>query len=122
VGVAVVLGGLSLRRAANLDRIDGIRRFAAAHSVAPAVIAVLTIACIVVAARRRKLIPAVSVALPVLLAVESMLLTMTVWPRDVASADFYPVTPTHHFLQTHLGHERYAAFSGMMFPSTNGFY
>ena len=42
--------------------------------------------------------------------------------RDVANANFYPSRPPHAFLQSHIGHERYAAFSGMLFPSTNGFY
>ncbi len=120
--VGAVLAVASVKRALRLDQTAGIRRYAVAHSIAPAIIAGLTIVCIVAVARRHRLVKVVAFALPVLLAVESLLLTMTVWPRNVASADFYPVTPTHAFLQAHIGHERYAAYGGTMFPSTNGFY
>ena len=61
------------------------------------------------------------VAIPVLLAVESLLVTTPWFPR-VASADYYPQSGSLQFLEQQLGHERFAAEGLMGFQSTTTFY
>ena len=60
-------------------------------------------------------------AIPPLLAVQILALAFPFWARS-PKADFYPVTPAHRFLATHLGEERFASSHLTMYPGTTTVY
>ncbi len=91
------------------------------HAIPGIVAAVVTAAVLwlaVVAARNVRL---VCVAVPIVVMVDALAFVGAWWPTS-ARADFYPQTPTHTYLEQHLGHQRYAAEGGTMLQSSNTYY
>lgn len=91
-----------------------------AVAVAGAAVALLAVA--VAARRRRDALRTVALGLlPVVVVVQSLVYVLPLWPR-IPRDQFYPLTPTHVFLDTHLGSDRYAAEGYVLFPGTNTYY
>jgi hypothetical protein len=61
------------------------------------------------------------VVLPALVVAQGAVFMHRVIPGD-SKANFYPVTPTHQFLEDNLGHDRYTATDGMLYPATSLYY
>ncbi|MGZ4794852.1 MAG: DUF7657 domain-containing protein [Acidimicrobiia bacterium] len=103
--------------------LDSRERTWALHAAIPAaVIAIVTIVAVVVARRSsRRVRVAALAALPILFAVEALLVTTPSYAR-VSRSDYYPMTPTIRFLQHHLGRDRYASADEMLFPSAGSYY
>jgi hypothetical protein len=59
--------------------------------------------------------------IPLLVLAESLAFVLPFWPR-VPVDDFYPKTPVHTFLATHLDGDRYVATGGTMLTGTNVYY
>ncbi len=93
------------------------------NSLAPALIAVATIVVIFVAWRWQGRGATVAlVALPVLFAIEGLLVTTPMLPR-VAQSEYFPQTGVTRYLAAELGHERVApAGKGMLYYATNPMY
>ncbi len=58
--------------------------------------------------------------IPALLVTQALLLVIPFWPR-VPTSQFYPPTPTHEFLASHIGSDRIIA-AGTMLTGTEAFY
>jgi hypothetical protein len=58
---------------------------------------------------------------PPLVAVEAIAFALPFWPR-LPKWTFYPTTPAHRFLQTHLGRERSASQGYVLYPGTTTYY
>ena len=119
---AAYMVALAVANERHLATQQGQGSWVLAESVVPALLA-LAVLAIVFGMRRwgPKLRSSAIVAIPVLLAVESLLVT-TPWLPRVASADYYPQSGSLQFLEQQLGHERFAAEGLLMFPSTNDYY
>ncbi len=61
------------------------------------------------------------VVLPALVVAQGAVFMHRVIPGD-SKANFYPVTPTHQFLEDNLGQDRYTATDGMLYPATSLYY
>ncbi|MEI7058394.1 YfhO family protein [Nocardioides sp. CCNWLW239] len=83
------------------------------------VLAIVTVLVAVVARSRARAFASVAVA--VLVAVQSIMFVQVEWPLSQRD-DFYPVTPTHRYLQQHLGEDRFASTTGVLYPSTADMY
>ena len=86
----------------------------------PVVVGVLAVVAVAAALVHRRGRWVAVVVLPVLVAVQGTAYAASFWPQ-IPRDEFYPRTPTHAFLDTHLGHDRYVA-AGALFPGTNTFY
>jgi hypothetical protein len=62
-----------------------------------------------------------TVVIPVLVIAQGAQFFHAVLPGDDPK-NFYPDTPTHKFLDSHLGHDRYAASNMVMYPATSLYY
>ncbi len=60
-------------------------------------------------------------AIPLLVLTESLAFVLPFWPR-IPVDDFYPKTPVHTFLATHLDGDRYVSSGGTMLTGTNVYY
>lgn len=107
-----------------------VRRIAVDHGLARAVdpatvrallLALVAALLVLVAARWRWTRRLVVLALAGLVAAQGILFAQWFSPVEPNRA-FYPVTPTHAFLQTHLGSERMVGDQMTMFPGTNRYY
>ncbi len=97
-------------------------RWLAHQAVVPALILAATIVVIVVALRtsgaaRRGAITAI----PVVLALEALLVTTSAYPR-VSASEYFPASAAITYLQTHLGAQRVAPADRMLFPSAGSYY
>ena len=101
----------------------GQRSWILRNSIVPALIAIAAIVVIFVAWRWKGTARTVAlVALPLLFAVEGLMVTTPILPR-VADSDYYPQTGVTRYLQANLGHERVApAGVGMLYFATNPIY
>ncbi|HTG47151.1 MAG TPA: hypothetical protein VK646_05815 [Actinomycetota bacterium] len=80
-----------------------------------------TLALVLLAPREvrvRRLLPW---TVPVLIAFEALAFTLPFWPR-IPLDEFYPSTPTHTYLERHLGHDRIASGGIAMSPGTTTYY
>lgn len=84
-------------------------------------LALLAALLIVVSARWTRARGLVVLALAVLVAVQGVLYAQWFFPREPNTA-FYPVTPTHAFLQANLGEERMIGDGRTMFAGTDRYY
>ncbi|MDH2416939.1 YfhO family protein [Nocardioides sp. CER19] len=84
--------------------------------LALAVVALVAAICAPPAVR-----PIAALGLAALVVAQSTVFAHTMLPLS-SRTDFYPETPTHRFLQTHLGHERYASSATVLYPATSDFY
>lgn len=90
--------------------------------VLPGVFLVVAIVAATVAGLARSRVRTfASLAVAGLIAVQSIMFIQVEWPLS-QRADFYPVTPTHRFLQEHLGDSRFASTNGVLYPSTADMY
>ncbi|MGH3744265.1 MAG: hypothetical protein ACRDTP_05340, partial [Mycobacteriales bacterium] len=97
-----------------------------AHQLDPAtlralILALVAAALILVAARWTRIRGLVVLALAGLVAAQGILFAQWFFPSEPNRA-FYPVTPTHAFLQAHLGHDRMVGDQLAMYPGTNRYY
>jgi hypothetical protein len=76
---------------------------------------------VLVMSRRRAIYTVGLAAVPILIAMESLLFTSVAWPSAPAQNP-YPATKTTDFLERNLGHDRFASPNGVMFPSANAAY
>ena len=91
-------------------------------AIVPALIALAAVLAIIVARRSDGTLRRVAIGvIPVLLAVEGLLVTTVMFPR-VADQDFYPETGAIRYLNAHLGHERIAPAGTMLYFGTNAVY
>ncbi|MGZ6968837.1 MAG: YfhO family protein [Acidimicrobiia bacterium] len=127
----------AVRGEQHLFSVLGERAWILRNSIVPALLILAAVVAIFVAMRSRSRLQVISIAaIPVMLAVEALLVTTPLMPRS-PNADFYPQTPSIRYLTKHLGNERYASpgvpgaseqmwFAGqrgdMLFPSTNTYY
>lgn len=81
---------------------------------------VLALLAVVLARRGGWVRPAALTVVPLLVVVQALLLVVPFWPR-VPESQFYPSTPTHDFLQTHVGSDRFVA-AGTMQTGTDSYY
>ena len=82
----------------------------------------MTVLVIVLARRSRDTARGIAIcAIPVLLAIEGLLVTTTMFPR-VADKDYYPQTGVTRYLSEHLGHERIAPTGTVLMFATNPVY
>ena len=128
VTVSSVFAYSAYRGEEHVFALLGERSWILRDSIGPALLVVGAVVVVFVAMRLRGRARLVAIAaIPVMLAIEALLVTTPLLPR-APSADFYPETPSIRYLAKHLGNERYAApgargSSGdMLFPSTNTFY
>lgn len=117
IGIAAFLGWHA--RQAAIDRHLAGRLDAA--TLRALVLALVAAALILVAARWTRVRGLVVLALAGLVAVQGVLYAQWFFPTEPNRA-FYPVTPTHAFLQTHLGSDRMVGDQLAMFPGTNRYY
>lgn len=90
--------------------------------VLPGVFLVVAIVAATVAGvARSKARTFASLAVAGIIAAQSVMFVQVEWPLS-ERADFYPVTPTHRFLQQHLGDSRFASTNGVLYPSTADMY
>ena len=103
--------------------VAGQRGWILRNSVAPALIAIAAVMVIFVAWRWRGTARTVAlVALPVLFAVEGLMVTTPMLPR-VSESDYFPQTGVTRYLEANLGHERVApAGKAMLYYATNPMY
>jgi len=122
VTVVIVLVGLGLWRVLDLAGEVHQRRYVLRQSVLPLTIGALAIAAVAMNRRRwgagGRLVAWV---VPPLVAVEAMAFALPFWPR-VPKWSFYPSTPAHRFLLSHLGHERFASQGYVLYPGTTTYY
>jgi hypothetical protein len=85
------------------------------------VLAAAAAVLVLVAARWTRVRGLVVVAIAVLVAVQGVAYAQWFFPREPNRA-FYPVTPTHAFLQAHVGDNRMVGDQMAMFPGTNRYY
>ena len=93
------------------------------NSFVPALLVIATIIVIIGARRGKSSWRTIALgALPVLLAVEGLMVTVPMLPR-VAASDYYPQTGATRYLAAELDHERVApAGTGMLYYATNTMY
>lgn len=107
-GAAAATAAESAERVSNLDR----------HVLVGLAFLAVAVACATVLrwtgygsrppGRRRRIVRLAAAALfPVLIVGQSLLLVREYWPRS-DRATFYPVTDVHRYLQSSLGHDRFA--------------
>ena len=93
-----------------------------AAAVAVAVVAVVSVPRLsAVRLGRIRLRSAALAAIPLLVLVESLAFVLPFWPR-IPVDDFYPTTPVHAFLESHLDGDRYVSSGGTMLTGTNVYY
>ncbi|HEY3834787.1 MAG TPA: YfhO family protein [Acidimicrobiia bacterium] len=93
-----------------------------ANSVVAVLIGLGAIAAAVIIRRSRGgLRRWVMVAIPVLLAIEALTVTVDTYPR-VANAAYFPPDAAITYLQHHLGHDRVATTGDVLFPSASSYY
>ncbi len=98
------------------------RAYILTSTIVPLLIAIATVVAIVIALRFRGSARQVAIGvIPVLLAVEGLLVTTVMFPR-VPDQDFYPETGVTRYLHDHLGHERIAPAGRMLYFGTNAVY
>jgi membrane protein YfhO len=98
------------------------RLFILRSAIVPALIALTTVLLVVVVVRGHQTWRRVAIgAIPVLLAVEGLMVTSVMLPR-VSEADYYPETGSIRYLQAHLGHERIAPSRRVLYFGTNAMY
>lgn len=91
-------------------------------AIVPTLIALAAVLVIILARRSHGTFRRVAIAaIPLLLAVEGLLVTTTMFPR-VPDRDFYPTTGAIRYLNDHLGHERIAPGGRMLYFGTNAIY
>lgn len=91
-------------------------------AIVPTLIALAAVLVIILVRRSHGSVRRVAIAsIPVLLAVEGLLVTTTMFPR-VPDRDWYPTTGAIRYLKDHLGHERVAPAGHMLFFGTNAVY
>lgn len=107
----------------TLIHVAGQRSWILRNSVAPALIALAAVAVIVVAWRwRGRARTTALVTLPVLFAIEGLLVTTPMLPR-VSESEYFPQTGVTRYLAAQLDHERVApAGTGMLYYATNPMY
>jgi hypothetical protein len=98
------------------------RQYVLRHSTIPLLAAGLTMGALVLRGRiGRAGHLALMWGVPLAIAVESLAFAIPYWPRTPKPL-FYPSTPAHRFLQSHLGTERLASAGIEVFPGTATFY
>jgi len=121
--VVVTLFALLVLQSAMSEAIARQELRSLAHQVAtPAILLVICVA-LVVAARigPRQARYAAIVAIPLIVVGQSASAFRASIPGS-DPANFYPVTPTHKFLQQNLGFDRFAASGLNMYPATSKYY
>jgi hypothetical protein len=123
VWIGCGLAGLQVVRLANRAAIAGNYRPSLVDtSRIPAWLVVATLVLVVI--RRIGPDPTRTLALvliPILVIAQGAQFFHAVLPGDNPD-NFYPVTPTHAFLDAHIGHDRYAASDLTMYPATSLYY
>ncbi len=118
VGLAAAVAYYSYQAAAN----GGYRHPLARHMVVPLAFLGVTLVCVALAYLRSK--PTTFVALtvvPLIVLVQGGAFFHSILPGD-SKSNFYPVTPTHHFLLDNIDGQRYAGLDGVMYPATSLYY
>ena len=120
---AVILWALAhaarAARRAPLSQWSYFVRHAVVPGLAIAATAILVVLALRASSARR--VQRLALAVPCIVAIEALAFVVPWWPR-VASADYYPATPTTQFLAAHLDGNRYAADNDTLFPSANTAY
>jgi hypothetical protein len=124
--VVLVVAVLVLLVVTLAQVVDARRDGYLAHTAGALVVPLLVLALAVGAVAATFLLPSRwAVAGPVVLVclvfAQGISLAHTMLPTS-SRTYFYPTTPVHRFLQTHLGGDRYAAGDGTMFPATSDYY
>ena len=123
VWIGAAVAGVLVLRVANRDSLAGHYQHSLINtSWIPALLLAATL--VIVALRRvspdqTRLMAAI--VIPVLVVAQGSQFFHAVLPGDDPD-NFYPDTPTHQFLQSHLGHDRYAASNMVMYPATSLYY
>jgi hypothetical protein len=123
VWIGAAVAGVMVLRAANRDAFAGHYHQSLVNTSWIPVL-LLAVALVIVALRRvspgqTRLLAAV--VIPVLVVAQGSQFFHAVLPGD-DPANFYPDTPTHEFLESHLGHDRYTASNMDMYPATSLYY
>jgi hypothetical protein len=121
IGAAIV--GVLVLRAANRASFSGhYHQSLVQTSWIPALLLVGTLGILAlrrVNPERTRLLA--TIVIPVLVIAQGAQFFHTVLPGDDPQ-NFYPDTPTHRYLESHLGHDRYAASNMVMYPATSLYY
>ncbi len=123
VWIGAAIAGVLVLRAANRDSHAGHYRQSLIN--ASWIPALLLLAMLVILALRRispeQTRVLAAIVIPVLVVAQGSQFFHAVLPGDDPQ-NFYPDTPTHEFLESHLGHDRYAASNMVMYPATSLYY
>lgn len=121
--VGVLFAGLAAAAVAmgvDAGRVVGMVR-TTAFGVVVGAVAVLALALVAARTPREQVVAFGAVAIPLLLAAESIAFAHPWWGRTPNDL-FYPPTATHAFLEENLGTDRFAAANSTLYPGTNAVY
>jgi Bacterial membrane protein YfhO len=123
VWIGAAVAGVLVVRAANRNSFAGHYHQSLVNTSRIPVL-LLGVALVIVALRRvspSQTRVLAAVVIPVLVVAQGSQFFHAVLPGD-DPANFYPDTPTHEFLESHLGHDRYTASNMDMYPATSLYY
>jgi hypothetical protein len=123
VWIGVAIAGVLVLRAANRASFSGHYHHSLVQtSWIPALLLVGTLGILAfrrVNPEQTRLLA--TIVIPVLVVAQGAQFFHAVLPGDDPK-NFYPDTPTHQFLESHLGYDRYAASNMVMYPATSLYY